>query len=511
MKNTKNKEGTGLLERRRLLIGMTASALSGILIAASMPNFDLSFLGLVALVPLLIAIEWLSDERPWTLAVPFGLIWSVAVHNWYADMFGPVLGWALVIGVGFWYAALIGWGIGLQRKLPPPLKLLALPVLWTAFEFVKYVAPIVNDWWFVLLAKSQWRFPPALQILKVTGFPGLSFLLMLANVALAHLLWSIWQRRSVDWMAAVTLGFVTAVVVWGAVIFLPSPQDTFTIAATTDMVNQDPAIQVYSKAYSDVNVEAPYADTDAMSQAIFDINAELTRSAAEQESIDFVVWPENEFADADDEQFIGQLGGLAREIGAYIVADVVWRAPTGMHDTALMVGPNGKEVGRRAKINTTGGEEDYGFNPGPHDFSVINTPYGKVGLAVCWDRHRLWITRELARTGAEIVLMPVDDDFNHNRWFPAFHASDSVFRAVENGVSFGQGSTNGISLVVDPYGRIVAEGDINERSIISGKSFILPGRTLYNLSGDWFGWLMVIGLVAMIGLGFLPGRKNNTA
>jgi apolipoprotein N-acyltransferase len=36
----------------------------------------------------------------------------------------------------------------------------------------------MEDWRFVLLVKSQWRFPLALQILSVTGFPGLSFLLI---------------------------------------------------------------------------------------------------------------------------------------------------------------------------------------------------------------------------------------------------------------------------------------------------------------------------------------------
>ncbi len=131
-----------------------------------------------------------------------------------------------------------------------------------------------------------------------------------------------------------------------------------------------------------------------MSQAIFDANAKLTRQLAGQ-NVAFVVWPENEFADADDKKFMGQLGSLAKEMGAYIVADVVWRAPTGMHDTALLMGPNGQEVGRRAKITMTSGEKEYGFVSGANQFSVFDTPYGKVGIAVCWDRHRLWIVREL--------------------------------------------------------------------------------------------------------------------
>ena len=107
------------------------------------------------------------------------------------------------------------------------------------------------------------------------------------------------------------------------------------------------------------------------------------------------------------------------------------------------------------------------------------------------------------------MLMPVDDDFNHSRWFPAFHASDSVFRAVENRVSFGLGSTSGISLVVDPYGRVTAESSINERAAIIGKAFTVSGTTCYTRFGDWFGWLMVIGVVAMVGTVVSIRLKNN--
>jgi apolipoprotein N-acyltransferase len=104
-------------------------------------------------------------------------------------------------------------------------------------------------------------------------------------------------------------------------------------------------------------------------------------------------------------------------------------------------------------------------------------PYGEVGLAVCWDRHRLFITRELARSDTEIVLMTVDDDFGGTPYFPPFHASDGVFRAAENRVALGLGTTNGQSMVIDPYGRITAEGEINERGVIGGEVFTTPGDT----------------------------------
>lgn len=497
-------------QKTRLWIGLGASLLSGVLVALSMPNFDVSFLAWFGLVPVLLAIELIPDRSPHLLAAPCGVIWSIAVHNWYPHMFGLPLGIGLILLVGWWYTDLIGWGKDLERTMPKGLKLLAIPVLWTALDYLKYIIPVLEDWWFVLFAKSQWRFPPALQILSITGFPGLNFLLVLTNVAFASLLSTGYRDRRIAWSSLIAVLIVAGMIGWGAIRIPTPPQQTVTIAATTDMVNQDVAIQSLSKDYAGVHLEGPYADTPEMSQAIFDLNATLTRDIAASRPA-FVVWPEHEMSDADDPHIIGQIGELAKELNAYIVVDVVWRAATGMHDTALMVGPNGHEIGRRAKINVTSGEKDYGFVSGPKDFPVFETPYGTVGLGVCWDRHRLWITRELARAGAQIVLMPVDDDFNHTRWFPAFHASDGVFRAVENRVAFGLSTTNGISLIVDPYGRIISESGINTRTVMTGNVFTTQERTLYTDWGDWFGWIMVAGLTAMLSLVIIKKRRHHSS
>jgi apolipoprotein N-acyltransferase len=95
--------------------------------------------------------------------------------------------------------------------------------------------------------------------------------------------------------------------------------------------------------------------------------------------------------------------------------------------------------------------------------------------------------------------MTVDDDFGGTPWFPPFHASDGVFRAVENRTAYGLGTTNGLSMVIDPYGRIIAEGPANERGVIMGETFTATGQTLYTRWGDWFGWLLVAGVVVLAG------------
>ena len=267
------------------------------------------------------------------------------------------------------------------------------------------------------------------------------------------------------------------------------------------MSNQDSDIFAKGGDLFRAGIEGPYADTPEMSQAIFDLNAGLTRQAAESQPA-FVVWPENEFADADDPQFMEQVGDLAVETGAYIMADTVWRSSAGMHDAALLMGTDGEEAGRWAKTHLFFSEGDYGFVSGEPIYSIADTPYGKVGGGVCYDYHYLDVVRTLAQNGAQIILMPTDDDFSATPWFPPFHASDAIFRAAEHRLAFAAGTTNGKSVVVDPYGRIVAEGEINERGVISGEVFTSPKRTLYTRFGDWFGWLMVVLLPGLAGVSF---------
>jgi apolipoprotein N-acyltransferase len=99
----------------------------------------------------------------------------------------------------------------------------------------------------------------------------------------------------------------------------------------------------------------------------------------------------------------------------------------------------------------------------------------------------------------------VDDDFN-TRWFPAFHAADSVFRAVENRLAMGLGTTSGISQVIDPYGRMTARSDLYTREVISGPTFTVDEQTPYTRWGDWFGILISVLFGAVAVWSMVPGR-----
>jgi len=169
-----------------------------------------------------------------------------------------------------------------------------------------------------------------------------------------------------------------------------------------------------------------------------------------------------------------------------------------MYDSAFLMSPKGEEVGRTPKIFTLWGEESYGFSSGPRDYKVYDTVYGKAALAVCWDRHDPSILRGYAKNGAQLALIPADDDFDGNGQFPYFAASDAVFRAVENHLAIGSGSTSGVAQVITPYGVMTAISDVNERQAIVGDTFVTEGTTFYTKYGDIFAYLLSACFVIML-------------
>lgn len=137
---------------KNIWVAIGLSIVSGVLIALSMPNFNLWPLAWIAFVPLLVMLSEQPKKRLFVLALPFGLIWSIAAHSWYPAMFTPpILGYFLILLVGAVYAWMIELGIRPQRNLPVSIKILAVPIAWTTVEWLIRVLPITREWWFPIL------------------------------------------------------------------------------------------------------------------------------------------------------------------------------------------------------------------------------------------------------------------------------------------------------------------------------------------------------------------------
>jgi predicted amidohydrolase len=99
-------------------------------------------------------------------------------------------------------------------------------------------------------------------------------------------------------------------------------------------------------------------------------------------------------------------GQLAQRHNLYIVAGLVERADHLIYNVAVLIGPDGRIVGKYRKVALPRGEIEAGLAPG-NEYPVFETRFGKVGMMVCYDGFFPEVARQLANRGAEVIAWPV--------------------------------------------------------------------------------------------------------
>ncbi|MBE9529097.1 MAG: acyltransferase [Proteobacteria bacterium] len=150
-----------------------------------------------------------------------------------------------------------------------------------------------------------------------------------------------------------------------------------------------------------------------------------------------------------------------------VVIAPIFEAYQGAHfNTAFVIGPDGKIIGRYRKIHIPQiplWEEGSYFAPGDLGFPVFKTPNATIGVQLCWDVFFPEGFRTLALKGAEIVFTPTASAFYHShaKWERAIAAAAHsngffVFRVNRVGDE-AQQEFYGRSFAVHPDGEMLVE------------------------------------------------------
>ena len=197
-----------------------------------------------------------------------------------------------------------------------------------------------------------------------------------------------------------------------------------------------------------------------------------------------------------DDPFLAGMRDLARETGAWILVGSLVIDPAGesgadvqktggeerLANRSFLVDAQGAIVARYDKIHMfdidlPGGEsyrESNAYRPGGSTV-VAETPWGRLGMTVCYDVRFPHLYRELARAGADFLAVPSVFTVPTGRahWHVLLRA-----RAIENGCFVfapaqwgehaGGRKSYGHSLIVDPWGEVLADGG-EEPGIITAR------------------------------------------
>jgi predicted amidohydrolase len=181
-------------------------------------------------------------------------------------------------------------------------------------------------------------------------------------------------------------------------------------------------------------------------------------------------------AEEERDESLAAFRALARKLGIFLhVGSLAIRISADKAaNRAFLIDPNGEIAARYDKIHMfdvdlAGGEsyrESRNYRPGEIAVAA-DLPWGRLGLSVCYDLRFPALYRALAEAGASFIAIP--SAFTRQTGEAHWHVLIRA-RAIENGayvLAAAQGGkhengreTYGHSLVVDPWGRVVAEGGI---------------------------------------------------
>ncbi|HVR60082.1 MAG TPA: carbon-nitrogen hydrolase family protein [Pseudolabrys sp.] len=246
----------------------------------------------------------------------------------------------------------------------------------------------------------------------------------------------------------------------------------------TPGANSDDAVRMIGEAKS---AGADYVLTPEMTNIL----------AARREQLFSVVVEEE--ADAS----LATLREVARKLGIYVhIGSLAIKiSPDRAANRSFLIGPKGDILARYDKIHMfdvdlAGGEsyrESRNYRPG--ELAVLaDLPWGRLGLTVCYDLRFPALYRALAEAGATMLAIPsaFTKQTGEAHWHVLMRAraienGSFVFAAAQGGKHENGRDTYGHSLIVDPWGSIIAEGgtepgvimaEINPAEVVSARARI---------------------------------------
>ena len=139
-----------------------------------------------------------------------------------------------------------------------------------------------------------------------------------------------------------------------------------------------------------------------------------------------------------------------------------------------------------------------------------------VGVLICYESLYPELARRDRRLGAELLLNLTNDSwFGGEAGVPASAALDQhpahlALRAIENRVGVGRAAATGLSLLVDPVGRVRAATPAGPAALLVGDPGTTDVVTLYARLGDWVGGGSA-ALAALLALAALArGRRPSS-
>lgn len=492
-----------------------------------------TFFAWVAFVPLLSVLLWRGNRtRPsqWLRGLLagylMGVLWYMGNCYWvYPTMLhygglSPVvsflilLGFSLVLGL---YFAAFGLAIAFMSKSSrgPLPALIAAPFFWAAIEFAS--SRITQVPW-DLLGYSQISNFWLTSLAPFTGVYGLSFVLMAVNAAIAYGVVLPQIRQKALGIGAAVLAVVVISI---GILEAPPAQPTQATAIlvqpniSVDADNSWPGVEYQ------LHVDRLIALSSHRCTAYFsgfpEQHRQVVPNCPSAPPPGLVAWPESPAPFRDkDPRFRAALRAVAREDNAPVVSGNIGvdsnKGRVSRYNSALFVDASGRVLGRYDKIHLVpwgeyvpfkkffsfagnltqeAGDLTHGWR-----YVVFRTGGRSFGVFICYEEIFGNEVRIFAKKGAQVLVNISDDGWYGKTSAPWQTLNMARMRAVENRRWLLRDTNNGLTTVIDPYGRLTASISRHDLNVLAAPYGYRSDLTFYTRHGDIFAKLC--GIISLL-------------
>jgi apolipoprotein N-acyltransferase len=460
------------MDNRKIINGSidrAAGMLSGLLLAGAnlFPYF--APIQLFALIP----VFYIAAKREYgfskvaNAAIYMGLCYTVP--QMIALRMPVPIAIILLVHLGIIMAALVLGSAFLIRRntLWGPL---AVGAFMAVLDWVNFTA--VPLWGTSQAFARPWSFyPAAIQFTSLTGITGIAFFLGVLQMLIVCAVLNPNMRKQL-----ITRMIVVVVIFSAADVIILSQQPAAKIKVA--------AIGWSTKKFSDVE----YAQTDNGFEELF---AKPVAKAAQQ-GARLIASPEMGFyiSKYDRTEWMDRFKRIAAENNIYLA--VGYFDPSAKLNRLIYITPDGQLLDEYSKTYLIPKIDDYEKGDGQLRIADINGI--SAGGMICQDDNFTRFSREYGRKKVSIVAVPTMD------WkqVKSAHLQSSIHRAIESRYAIIRATMNGISAIISPTGKILAQSD----HFKTGSDVIVAEVPVYQYSTTLFSfvgyWIVPAGFIFII-------------
>lgn len=500
------------------------------MLALSVPSFSFLPVGFLAwawLVPLLFELKKTENFAAFfgraLLAVGVGF---TVITVWVVN--ASLLGFfaALLMGVFVWTIPLV-WFYFVRRIFGWNIALWTLPFAWTAWEWLYHLTEF--SFGAVRLGYTQADMLPLIQFADITGVEGVTFWLVLVNIALVNLIEKQFKVQGSKFKSAyiLTLNFGLLLALFGVPL----------LYAAFVFLKPAPSVREITVLIIQPNV-SPFVDyTPKQMTQIFGKQIALTDKAVKTESPDLIVW---------HEVAVPYVLSENRAANGYLAEQIVkWNAPvlTGaievknygegearpplleaqnrykeFFNAAILFEP--KEVSdNRLPVNLSRmylkrrlmpflehvpfsdqypsladliipigvrPRLSYGERAATLDFQTKDGETIRAGTMICYENLYPELSAELVKNGAQVLTAITNEGFFAGSQGQYQLAAYGRFRSIETRRATVRAAATGMTRAIDRFGRTTAEAPMWSEQTLHARVALSDEQTIYVRWGDFF-------------------------